>query len=169
MTPITPAPDLLTDLADRVRRLERANRRLARIAGASALLFTLVFLGGGGSIGLVRAAGEEVVTQRLTLTDPAGGTRAILSVVPGLGPSLVIYGENGKAGAALAFPPEGPNLVMYDSSGQLRLRLATIEAAGPSLVLNDSKRKPRLQVSLAGDVPNVTLLNDQGKPTWRTP
>ncbi len=164
MTPITPAPDTPTDLADRVRRLERSNRRLAWIAGATALLFL-----GGGPIGLVRAAGEEVVTQRLTLTDPAGGTRAILSVVPGLGPSLVIYGENGKAGAALAFPPEGPNLVMYDSSGQLRLRLATIEATGPSLVLNDSKRKPRLQVSLAGDVPNVTLLNDQGQPTWRTP
>lgn len=164
MTGITQDSGTIDLLTRRIARLERRNRRFGWLAGGAALVFLA-----GSSIGLVRAAGEEVVTQKLTLVDQAGGTRAVMSVVPGLGPSFVIYGQNGKAGAALAFPPEGPSLVMYDSSGQLRLRLANIEATGPSLVLNDSRRKPRLQVSLAGDNPSVVLLNDQGQATWRTP
>ena len=164
MTSITDTDAQITLLNERVRHLERGNRRLAWLAGAAALLFL-----GLGSAGLVKAAGDEVITQKLTLVDPAGGTRAVMSVVQGLGPSLVIFGPNGKAGAALAFPAEGPSLVMYDSNGQLRMRLAAIDATGPSLVLNDSRRKPRVQVSLAGDTPSVALLNEQGQVTWRTP
>jgi hypothetical protein len=153
------------DFDRRLARLERANRRLAWIA-AAAVLAALA----GWSTGMVRAAAYEIVTSRLVLTDQAGGTRAILSVVDGFGPSLVIFGENGKAGAALAMPPEGPTLALYDQSGQLRLRLAAIESTGPSLVLNDSKRRPRAQMAITGgEVPGVMLLNESGQPTWRTP
>lgn len=153
------------DLPDRVARLERANRRLGWIAGAMALAAL-----GAWSTGMVRAAAYEIVTGRLVLTDAAGGTRAILSVADGFGPSLVIYGENGKAGAALAMPPEGPTLALYDQNGQLRVRLAAIDATGPSLVLNDGKRRPRAALSVTGgEVPGLMLLNDAGQPTWRTP
>jgi hypothetical protein len=153
------------DLVRRIARLERANRRLGWIAGAMALAALAAW-----STGMVRAAAYEVVTGRLVLTDAAGGTRAILSVVDGFGPSLVIYGENGKAGAALAMPPEGPTLALYDQNGQLRVRLAALEATGPSLALNDAKRRPRLQFSITGgEVPSVMLLNETGQPVWRTP
>ncbi len=153
------------DLARRIARLERANRRMGWIAGAAALAALAAW-----STGMVRAAAYEIVTGRLVLTDQAGGTRAILSVVDGFGPSLVIYGENGKAGAALAMPPEGPTLALYDQSGQLRVRLGAIDATGPSLVLNDARRRPRVQISVTGgEVPGVVLLNDAGQPTWRTP
>jgi len=151
-------------LGARVRRLERSNRLIAACAGAVVLA-----LAGAWSVGLGRAAGEEVTTGRLVLTDSAGGTRAVLSVVEGFGPSLVIYGENGKAGAALAFPPEGPTLALYDKDGQLRVRLAAIEGIGPSLALNDGKRRPRVQLSLIGEVPGLNLLNDAGQSTWKTP
>jgi hypothetical protein len=117
----------------------------------------------------VRAQGGELVTSKLVLTDAAGGTRAILSVVEGFGPSLVLYGENGKAGAAVAFPPEGPTIALYDRNGQLRTRLAAIEGSGPSLVLSDARRKPRVQLSLIGEVPGLVLLNEAGQPTWKTP
>jgi len=154
-----------TELARRIARLERANRMLALVAGAAALAAV-----GAWSTGAVRAAAYEIVTSRLVLTDAAGGTRAILSVADGFGPSLVIYGENGKAGAALAMPPEGPTLALYDVNGQLRLRLAAIEATGPSLVMNDSRRRPRAQLAIiSGEVPGLMLLNEAGQPTWRTP
>ncbi|MCC6466871.1 MAG: hypothetical protein IT563_01005 [Alphaproteobacteria bacterium] len=151
-------------LEERLRRLERTNRLLG--AGVAAALLAMA---GAWSTGAVKAAGEEVATSRLVLTDSAGGTRAIMSVVEGFGPSLVLYGENGKAGAALALPPEGPTLALYDRNGQLRTRIAAIEGTGPSLVLNDSKRKPRVQLSLVGEVPALVLLNEAGQPTWKTP
>lgn len=151
-------------LGKRLGRLERANR-LMGVGMAVALLA----LAGAWSTGVVRAANDEVATSKLVLTNSAGGTRAILSVVEGFGPSLVLYGENGKAGAALAFPPEGPTLVLYDRNGQLRTRLAAIEGTGPSLVLNDAKRKPRVQLSLIGEAPGLVLLNEAGQPTWKTP
>jgi len=151
-------------LGERLRRLERTNRLVALAAGAAFLA-----LAGAWSTGMVRAAGNEVSTSKLVLTDSAGGTRAILSVVEGFGPSLVLYGENGKAGAAVAFPPEGPTIALYDRNGQLRTRLAAIEGTGPSLVLNDAKRKPRVQLSLVGEVPGLILLNDTGQATWKTP
>jgi hypothetical protein len=153
------------ELARRVARLERANLTLALVAGIAAVAALAAW-----STGAVRAAAYEIVTSRLVLTDAAGGTRAILSVADGFGPSLVIYGENGKAGAALAMPPEGPTLALYDQNGQLRLRLAAIEATGPSLVMNDSRRRPRAQLAIiSGEVPGLMLLNEAGQPTWRTP
>ncbi|MGQ0676336.1 MAG: hypothetical protein ACT4N4_09690 [Rhodospirillales bacterium] len=153
------------DLSRRLARLERVNRLMGWIAGAAALAAMAAW-----STGLVRAAAYEVVTSRLVLTDAAGGTRAILSVADGFGPSLVIYGENGKAGAALAMPAEGPTLALYDQGGQLRVRLAAIEATGPSLVLNDSRRRPRAQLAvISGEVPGLMLLNESGQPVWRTP
>jgi hypothetical protein len=151
-------------LGERLRRLERANRLLALAAAA-----LLLGLAAAWSTGAVRAANGELVTGRLVLTDATGGTRAILSVVEGFGPSLVLYGENGKAGAAIAFPPEGPTIALYDRNGQLRTRMAAIEGTGPSLVLSDAKRKPRVQLSLIGEVPGLILLNEAGQPTWKTP
>lgn len=154
----------VTALQRRVAGLERTNRAMAAAAG-------LLALGGLAlwSTGSLKAASGEVATSRLVLTDQAGGTRAVLSVVEGFGPSLVIYGDNGKAGAALAFPPEGPTLAMYDRNGQLRLRMAATEGTGPSLVLNDAKRRPRVQLSVIGETPSLILLNDAGQPTWKTP
>ncbi len=154
----------VTALHRRIARLERSNRIAAGIAGALALAGLALW-----STGSLQAQSGEVTTSRLVLTDAAGGTRAILSVVEGFGPSLVIYGDNGKAGAALAFPPEGPTLAMYDRSGQLRLRMAATEGTGPSLVLNDAKRRPRAQLSVIGETPGLVLLNDAGQPTWKTP
>ncbi|MCC7046109.1 MAG: hypothetical protein IT562_05290 [Alphaproteobacteria bacterium] len=151
-------------LGERLRRLERTNRLLVACVAVALLAIAAAW-----STGAVKAAGEEVATSRLVLTDSAGGTRAIMSVVEGFGPSLVLYGENGKAGAALAFPPEGPTLALYDRNGQLRTRIAAIEGTGPSIVLNDSKRKPRVQLSLVGEVPALVLLNEAGQPTWKTP
>ncbi len=154
----------VTALQRRIAGLERTNRTVAGVAGALALGGLALW-----STGSLKAASGEVATSRLVLTDAAGGTRAILSVVDGFGPSLVIYGENGKAGAALAFPPEGPTLAMYDRNGQLRLRMAATEGTGPSLVLNDAKRRPRAQLSVIGETPGLVLLNDAGQPTWKTP
>ena len=158
-----------TDLSIRVARLEQ---RIGVLAwGLCAALLALLAAWGMGLLpnGQARAAGYEIVTSRVVLTDAAGGTRAILSVVEGLGPSLVIYGENGKTGAALAMPAEGPTLALYDQTGQLRVRLAAIESTGPSLVLNDAKRRPRGQFAIIGDTPGVMLMNEAGQPTWRTP
>lgn len=154
----------ITALQRRIAGLERTNRIVAGVAGALALAGLALW-----STGSPRAASGEVATSRLVLTDQAGGARAILSVVEGFGPSLVIYGENGKAGAALAFPPEGPTLAMYDRNGQLRLRMAATEGTGPSLVLNDAKRRPRAQLSVIGETPGLVLLNDAGQATWKTP
>ncbi len=154
----------VTALQRRVAGLERTNRAMAAAAGLLALAGLALW-----STGSLKAASGEVATSRLVLTDQAGGTRAVLSVVEGFGPSLVIYGDNGKAGAALAFPPEGPTLAMYDRNGQLRLRMAATEGTGPSLVLNDAKRRPRVQLSVIGETPGLILLNDAGQPTWKTP
>lgn len=152
------------ELTRRIARLERRSRVLGWAIVGAALAGLAAW-----STGRVGAAGYEVITSRVVLTDAAGGTRAVLSVVDGFGPSLVIYGENGKAGAALAMPPEGPTLALYDQSGQLRVRLAAIEGTGPSLVLNDSKRKPRAQMAIIGETPGVALMNDSGTAVWRTP
>lgn len=156
--------DEVARMGERIRGLERTLRLAAAAAGMAFLA-----LGGLWSTGMVRAAGNEVTTTKLVLTDAAGGTRAILSVVEGFGPSLVLYGENGKAGAAVAFPPEGPTIALYDRNGQLRTRLAAIEGSGPSLVLSDAKRRPRVQLSTVGEVPQLILLNDAGQATWKTP
>ena len=156
------------DLSARIARLEGRNRALGWCLAAS-VLGGLTAWSMGLLPGAARAAGYEIVTSRVVLTDTAGGIRATLGVIEGFGPSLVIYGENGKAGAALAMPPEGPMLALYDQAGQLRMRLAAIESTGPSLALNDAKRRPRAQLAIIGDTPGLMLLNDSGQPTWRTP
>src|SRR5262245_11272331 len=77
MTSITDPDAHIALLTERVRRLERCNRRVTWLAGAAGMLFLAL-----SSVGLVKAAGDEVVaqkltssevaTQKLTLVDPAG-------------------------------------------------------------------------------------------------
>ena len=110
----------LPDLAQRVEKLEKANRRL-KLAGvlAMALVGCLLLLGAASPKRTVEA--EEFI-----LRDANGEVRALLGMIQE-GPMFALYGAEPHRGsrAILRMAAEGPMLTLSDENKQIRVMLGT--------------------------------------------
>ncbi len=121
------------DLAQRVEKLEKANRRL-KLAGVLALTLVgcLLLLG-------VASPKRTVEAERFILLDANGKPRVRLRM-RAEGPELGLYDANRKTRVALGMTPNGPKLGLLDANGNLQVILGA-EAEGPRLVLFDANGK----------------------------
>ncbi len=123
----------LPDLAQRVEKLEKANRRL-KLAGVLALALV------GCSLLLGAASPKRTVeAEEFILRDANGEVRAILHMKPN-GPGLLFYDANGESRVALAVTRLGPMLALFDANRKTRALLG-INENEPRLVFFDANEK----------------------------
>ena len=121
------------DLAQRVEKLEKANRRL-EFAGVLAL--TLV-----GCLLLLGAASPKrtVSAEEFILRDEDGDLRVSLHMTAS-GPALSLFDANGKVRAVLAMGADGPMLLLADANEVSRALLGVLEVEA-GLALFDANGK----------------------------
>jgi hypothetical protein len=110
----------LPDLAQRVEKLEKANRRL-KLAGVLALALV------GCSLLLGAASPKRTVeAEEFILRDANGEVRALLGMIQE-GPMFALYGAeaHGESRAILRMAAEGPMLTLSDENKQIRVMLGT--------------------------------------------
>lgn len=112
---------------------------------------------------------ETLTTDKLVIVDAQGRARIVLSVAEGVGPSVVLYGDDGAGKAMLALSSSGAMLGMFDAAGRSRLRMGLTETIGPSLILKDEKDHPRTIVSVTGEKGSLQILDTNEKPMWQAP
>jgi len=164
-------------LVKRLETLERANRRLQRVALAALLLLTATALIAatdarsieGTSFKLLDAEGKVRILMTaasgLSFLDANGTTRAILGL-DGEGPGLVLYGDTSRA--ILNVNHDGPALAFTGTHGALRAVFGLVHN-DPGLVLLDGEQRERAQLSVHGAAGAIALLGDDGKPLWQAP
>ncbi|GEM_PF-6516635 len=112
---------------------------------------------------------ETLTTDKLVVVDDQGRARIVLSVSDGVGPSVVLYGDDGAGKAMLALSNSGAMLGMFDAAGRSRLRMGLTETIGPSLILKDEKDHPRTIISVTGEKGSLQILDTNEKPMWQAP
>ena len=167
----------MREMAQRLEKLERQNRRLMQ-AGIMALvlLFSLVLMG------QAPRKLRPIESDRFTLKDATGKKRAEL-LMEEAGPGLVLYDETGKRigrfgavtnGAGLSLQsieqgprlslvcqPEGPHLLLFDRAGKFRTELGASQR-GPYLLFHDSNGSARAALALDNEQPRLQLSDSDG-------
>jgi hypothetical protein len=193
--PITTADPVMA----RLDRLERESRRWRRVALGSWLAIAALLLLGQSPPQVSRPASpartveaerfvlrdarghagatlgwEADDTPRLTLHDPAGQPRTLLTVGAGGAPGLSLLDADGKTvRAALVVGPDGaPGFALFDPAGKPRLAAALFHArAGPTsgsqpapaIVAYDAAGVARLTFGLRGaDIAGLDLADGRG-------
>ncbi len=121
------------DLAQRVEKLEKANRRL-KLAGVLALTLVgcLLLLG-------VASPNRTVEAEQFILRDANGKEQAALRM-SAEGPELGFLDANGKVRLMLTLSEGIPGLGFFDANGKARALLG-VSAVGPKLVFRDANGK----------------------------
>lgn len=100
------------DLATRLERLERQNRRLVRWGGA-----LLAATAAGWAMSMAPVC-KTVWAERFVLQDARGGERAVLTAYETGGvPELTLSHGKGKAGIKMGVDERGGYLTVFDADG----------------------------------------------------
>ena len=151
------------DLAIRLDRLDRENRRNKRL-GFTALIVTGLII----TLGQARPQQPNVIrATQFVLVDENGQQRATLGVENG-GPALVLEDTNGRGVVQLQVPkiPDKPSLYLSDPTESARVELA-MTMNGPVLHFTD---KTGTRVRLAANelnAPLAAIYDEQGKQLFK--
>jgi hypothetical protein len=155
---------IMTELSNRVEKLEQENRRLKRIGLAAAVVMGLAAL-----LGQARPQPKEIKAQSFVVVDEQDRTRATLGLDDdGVGLTLrdaagrpvaqlqvaktpdkaALYMRDPKesSGVELAMTMNGPVLHLADKTGP-RVRLATNELNAPLAAVYDAEGKKLFEVT----------------------
>lgn len=124
---MTELPASVAQLSDRLEKLERQNRRLRQM-----LLAILVVTGTGWLLAADKPNLQPITTEKLTLRDASGKTRALLEVGAD-GPILRFLDAKGKDLATLSTTPDAVLFQFFGGGTRLRSGLA-LEKDGVALV-----------------------------------
>jgi hypothetical protein len=157
------------DLARRVERLERANRRWR--GGAILGLLLLASAGLLGQAPVVPGAAKAVDAERFNLRDAAGHLRGSLGVTTDGTTSLVLYNTAGAHQVGLGVLPDGTASIFLGSpAGRTVTELTLYRDGTPSLVMRDRAGKTRMLLGAAADgQPFLYFLDPAGANTWKAP
>jgi hypothetical protein len=147
------------DVAARVARLEKENRRFRRAAGALALALAAAFLVAARSTGRVRV----VEATEFRLIDSTGALRGTISADRS-GAQLQLKDSTGKNRARLRVADDGtPRLELLDRMERARLGLALDKDGGAEAHLDDEATRARVKISTTADGSASVDLSDAAK------
>jgi hypothetical protein len=130
----------LEDLAGRLTSLERENRWLKRVGGASIVGFLALIAVGTGAFRSPR----EITAERFVLNDAFGHARARLELRPD-GPALSLLAPDRSDQVLLQALNNGPSTLRYHHGSELRTSLSDYPGIGPSLTLFDHNRHSKAE------------------------
>ena len=178
-----PTPDLaaVTDLAARLTRIERENRRWKLGAAFAALVVAV--LGACGLSGPAAAPEKEVVAERFVLRGADGIDYATLALdgqgFPALllqkdkasvfltvaGPALSLRGADGKRGAFVGVESSGAVKLELKSERFIDgIRMAVQEDGSAGIYVLNTKGRERATIeSLSGGSSQLSVRDDDGK------
>ncbi len=154
----------IDNLARRLERVERENRRLKRVGVvALALIAGVVLVGQATPSNLAK----KVKAEAFVLYDSTGNLRAQLSV----NPEGVVHGSL----IDMHIQPQFSVGLLPDGSVTLdlgkRLSLASLgDDSAAALMVNGKNGKPRVGIGIGpDDVPFLRVMNKAGKVIWSAP
>lgn len=142
------------EMARRLARLERMNRRLGGAVMLTALFVSLVFV-----MGQAPPQPTTLEAERFVVRGADGRVRAQLGLVDGE-PGLRLYGPAEELRAGMALPDGEPGLFLYDTQGRQRAFLG-VPQGHPDLVLYDEAQKPNASLSADKGLASLVLRDGQ--------
>jgi hypothetical protein len=140
---------------ERLKALEKSNRRLKQAGLSVVALLGLVFL-----MGLDAPKVRTMEAEQFVLRDSKGKERAVLKMLGDL-PALAFYSVAGKPVMGLGTNEVGgTGLAIYDDTGRARATLG-LSGGGPSLILSDGNGEPRIALGSVPD-PGIGLMDANG-------
>jgi hypothetical protein len=152
------------ELARRVERLERAQRRWRRLATGAVLGLVAVALMGQ------KPAPRVVEAERFILRDAAGRARAELVVDGEQSVALRFKDADSMPRLSLGTENGAAVLVLNEQGGRVRAGLVTLSHGAPALTFYDSNGKNRAELALTREgAPALTITDRDGFLAWKTP
>ncbi len=136
-----------SDVAARLARLEKENRRFKLATAAAVLAAATMLLAAAKSAGHARV----LTATEFRLTDPSGAVRGTMSA-DRTGAQLLLRDGAGKTRARLRVAEDGtPRLELLDRMERPRLGLALDKDGAASAQLEDEAANPRVRLAAAAD------------------
>ncbi len=148
------------ELAERIKRLERDNRRIKRLALAAFILVSaLIFLYAE------RPVPQTLTARELDIRDSHGNLRIMLDTKSNE-PGITFYDAQGNPREVMYVGADGsPDIAFYDVQGKPRAMIRTDAEGSPDIAFFDSQGKPRAGMGVdANGSPEITLSDAQGNP-----
>jgi hypothetical protein len=151
-------------IAQRVERLERAQRRWQRLAAGAVLGLVAVAVMGQ------KPAPRVVEAERFILRDGAGRIRAELGVDGEQSVALRFRDADNLPRLSVGTENGASVLVLNEQGGKVRAGLVTLPQGSPALTLYDSNGKNRAELGLTREgAPALTITDRDGFLAWKTP
>ncbi|HET9795378.1 MAG TPA: hypothetical protein VFS34_13060 [Thermoanaerobaculia bacterium] len=148
-----------SDIAARVARLERENRRFRSAAAAGALVVAAALLAGARPAGHARI----VEATEFRLKDSTGALRGSISA-DRTGAQLLLKDATGKSRARLRVADDGtPRFELLDRMERPRLGLALDKDGAATAHLDDDAARARVRLSTAADGSAAVEISDAAK------
>jgi len=146
------------DLAARVEKLERENRRLKRLAGCGAAVACAVL-----AMGQAAPEPKTIEAARFVVVDDAGRERMVLGMDES-GPALVIHSSQGREAVRLDVPSvtDKPALYLDDVPAAARLEMG-LTMNGPVIHLTDSTGVRARLATNELNAPLFAVYDDEGR------
>jgi hypothetical protein len=151
-------------IAQRVERLERAQRRWQRVAAGAVLGLIAVAVMGQ------KPAPRIVEAERFILRDAAGRIRAELAVDTEQSVALRFRDADNMPRLSIGTENGASVVVLNEQGGKVRAGLVTLPQGSPALTLYDTNGKNRAELALTRDgAPALTITDRDGFLAWKTP
>jgi hypothetical protein len=150
------------NLAARVDKLERENRRLK---GGVGVVIALLTLGLVGTWFLTRrepapAVPDEIQTRKLVVVDSNGKQRVSLGTFEH-GPGISLFDDNGRARLVMRWAEGAPGIFLLDDAGTKRAGLTLVDS-GPILAFHDGADMTRAAILLNESESRLVLFKKDG-------
>ncbi|HUY13086.1 MAG TPA: hypothetical protein VMX16_05545 [Terriglobia bacterium] len=146
-----------TELIERLKKLERDNRRFKRLALAG-----LVLAAAFAAVYATRPVAQTITAHEFDVVDNSGNVRVSMNVVAGA-PSIALHGAKGEVW--LTILPDWPGITLVNLRGGAgRVQIGVAASGAPCVKLVDAQGDVVAQMAVsASGSPNIQLSDAKGQ------
>ena len=147
------------ELARRLERLERDNRRLKGFALSVLVLATALF-----GIYAAQPVPEKITAHEFDVVDSTGKIRMKMFVHSSGEPAIRLLDAQGKARVAMGVLPSGePGIALSDAQGKAGAMMEIDSSGEPNIHVFDAQHKERVKINVnSSGEPSIELSDPQG-------
>jgi hypothetical protein len=147
------------ELARRLERLERDNRRLKGFAVGALVLATALF-----GIYAAQPVPEKITAHEFDVVDSTGKIRMKMFVHSSGEPAIRLLDAQGKARVAMGVLPSGePGIALSDAQGKAGAMMEIDSSGEPNIHVFDAQHKERVKINVnSSGEPSIELSDPQG-------